>query len=105
MKRILFPLLAALALTTATLAIAQSSDPSQSGTSYPSSTAPSASSTTPAPAATPTTSAPSATTAPATTQGNTATMPKTASPLPILGVSALLALAAGYSLMRPRRRA
>jgi hypothetical protein len=105
MKRILFPLLAALALATATLAIAQSSDPYQSGTSNSSPTSPSATSTTPAPATTPTTSASGTNSEPATTQGNAATMPKTASPLPILGVSALLALAAGYSLMRPRRRA
>jgi len=100
MKRILFPLLAALALSTATLAIAQSSDPSQSAT--PSPTAPSATATTPAPTTTPSSSM---TSEPATAQNNTATMPKTASPLPTLGVSALLALAAGYSLMRPRRRA
>lgn len=101
MKRIVFPVLAALALTSATVAIAQSGYSSQSGTPSPSTT-PSATSTTPT---SPTTPTAGTTSDPATTQGKAATMPKTASPLPILGVSALLALAAGYSLMRPRRRA
>jgi hypothetical protein len=109
MKRILSPLLAALALMTATLAIAQSSNPSQTGTQTPAPTQQSQMSSAPASgtSTTPTTetSTSTSTTDQATSSINGATMPKTASPLPTMALAALLALVAGASLLRMRRRA
>jgi len=97
MKRIPSLLVAAMLLTLAGVAAAQSQDPNQAPAMNQQSTAPAQAQTTPAHQPAP----------PADQSSTTPSsdLPKTASPLPLMGLSGLVSMAAGAWLVRPRRKA
>ena len=95
MKRFTSLLVAVLALTLAGFAAAQSQDPYAQGSAQPSSGTVNQA---------PATDQGTATTDPST-MSTSSQLPATASPMPLIGLSGLVALAAGAAISRRRRKA